>query len=199
MTIILDGANGITTPSDVTIQSSGGGNFVIQPANSATDRTLTLPDAAGTLDRLERAGNVLQVVQTTTTSRVTTTSTSYVDASGYTASITPSSSSSKVLVVCNLFHGSTSASGIWLKLLRDSTSISDAVGYTGGPSNAAYMTQCTAITHLDSPSTTSSVTYKIQFRSDNGNTMTLGGATNNTYGQGSALNNNSITLLEIAA
>ena len=49
MTIALNGITGITTPSDVTITSSGGGNFVIQPPNSATDCTLTLPDEAGTV------------------------------------------------------------------------------------------------------------------------------------------------------
>ena len=46
--------------SRVVIQgdASGTGDFTIAAPNSNTDRTLTLPDAGGTLDRLDRAGNV---------------------------------------------------------------------------------------------------------------------------------------------
>jgi len=98
MTITLNGTTGITTPSDVTITSSGGGNFVIQPPNSATDRTLTLPDSAGTVDTLQRAGNVLQVVYGTTATSVTHSTSTYID-TGLSASITPSSTSSKILVI----------------------------------------------------------------------------------------------------
>jgi hypothetical protein len=51
--------------SKVTIQgdASGTGIFTIASPNSNTNRTLTLPDEAGTVDLLQRAGNVLQVVQ----------------------------------------------------------------------------------------------------------------------------------------
>ena len=41
---------------------SGTGVFTIQSPNTSTDRTLTLPDSTGTVDTLQRAGNVLQVV-----------------------------------------------------------------------------------------------------------------------------------------
>tara|TARA_R110000824_G_scaffold132643_2_gene295226 strand:- start:478 stop:1071 length:594 start_codon:yes stop_codon:yes gene_type:complete len=45
----------------ITGNASGTGDFTIAAPNSNTDRTLTLPDEAGTVDTLQRAGNVLQV------------------------------------------------------------------------------------------------------------------------------------------
>ena len=144
--------------------------------------------------------SVIQVVQMTTTSRVSTSSTTFVDAAGYTATITPTSASNKILVLSTLYHGSTTSHAIWFRLFRDTTAIADAVGYSGGASNAVYMNMCSPINYLDSPGTASAVTYKIQFKSDNASaTVFLGGPPTNTYGGGTALNNNTILLLEIAS
>jgi len=143
---------------------------------------------------------VLQVVQMTTTSRVSTASASFVDAPGYSATITPASASNKILILATLYHGSTTSYAIWFKLLRDSISIADAVGYSGGATNAAYMNMCSPIHYMDSPNTTNAITYKIQFRADSSSaTVFLGGPPTNTYTVGTALNNNTILLLEIAA
>lgn len=144
-------------------------------------------------------GSVLQVVNFTTTSTFSTNSTSFVDATGYSVSITPNFSTSKILVIANLYAGSTANFAAWFNVVRNSTTIAGAVSYSGQGSNAAYATLCDAITYLDSPATTSSVTYKIQAKSDNPSaTIVLGGATNQSFGGGTALNTNSITLLEIA-
>ena len=58
--------------SKVTIQgdASGTGIFTIASPNSNTDRTLVLPDEAGTIDTLQRAGNVLQVAKGESTTEV---------------------------------------------------------------------------------------------------------------------------------
>jgi hypothetical protein len=80
--------------SKVTIQgdASGTGIFTIASPNSNTDRTLVLPDEAGTMALQGGAGvgKVLQVVQGTTTTEVTSTSSSYID-TGLSATITPTS------------------------------------------------------------------------------------------------------------
>ena len=70
--------------SKVVIQghASGSGDFTIAAPNSNTDRTLTLPDAGGTLDRLDRAGNVLQVVQTVKTDTFSYYGTTWLDVTG---------------------------------------------------------------------------------------------------------------------
>lgn len=174
--------------SKVVIQghASGTGDFTIAAPNSNTDRTLTLPDAGGTLDRLDRTGNALQIVSTTKTdvgSFASVTTNNYVDISGMSVTITPTSTSSKILVtytahVCN----STSAT-VHVRLYRDSTSIGQgaAEGNRLGdssifrPASSPYGLDigCVSNLFLDAPSTTSAVTYKLQ--------GTLGATYNGTF------------------
>ena len=86
--------------------ASGGGSFSLQaPSSSSNDRVITLPDVAdGTLLTTQSSGlgKILQVVSTEKTDTFTSDSTSYVDLTGITASITPSASSSKILVLSSL-------------------------------------------------------------------------------------------------
>jgi hypothetical protein len=119
MTITLNGTTGITTPSDVTITSSGGGNFVIQPPNSATDRTLTLPDSAGTVDTLQRAGNVLQVVSFNTSSQgsVSVSSSDVALSPDITKSITPIGNNSNFLIQVR-WAGEVTWGGQWNSLFN---------------------------------------------------------------------------------
>ncbi len=151
--------------SKVVIQgnASGTGDFTIAAPNSNTDRTLTLPDAAGTLDRLDRAGNVLQVVHATTTTEVTLNNNTETDTT-LTATITPSSTSSKILILVN--HPTNQKSNAnsgnrgQFRLYRDSTEIDiimDGGGYTA---SATFLRHSVSFQWYDSPSTTSAVTYK---------------------------------------
>ena len=151
--------------SKVVIQgnASGTGDFTIAAPNSNTDRTLTLPDSSGTLDRLDRAGNVLQVVHATTTTEVTLNNNTETDTT-LTATITPSSTSSKILILVN--HptnqkgNANSGNRGQFRLYRDSTEldiIMDGAGYTA---TASYLRHSTSFQWYDSPSTTSAVTYK---------------------------------------
>src|SRR5210317_1811719 len=80
--------------------ASGTGTLTIAAPNTNTDRTLTLPDGAGELDRLTRSGNVLQVVhfEYNTPETYTANNTSTGFTTGLTANITPTSSTSKILV-----------------------------------------------------------------------------------------------------
>jgi hypothetical protein len=191
MTITLNGTTGITTPSDVTITSSGGGNFVIQPPNSATDRTLTLPDSAGTVDTLQRAGNVLQVVSATTTLSTTTSSTSYVAVDGLTASITPISVSSKVLVFVNsTIYTSAANVEAALTIYRSGSDLSTGAGFTDAYQGGNDLIVPMSMMYLDSPASAASVTYAVYFK--------------RTQGASSIVVNNrnvisSIILMEIAA
>lgn len=114
------------------------------------------------------AGAVLQVVQGTYSTEVTTSNAAptYTD-TGLTASITPTSASSKILVFVN--HGTiTKSSGnasnrIFLRLLRGSTEISlfgNGLNYTA---SSLQVRSSASFAYLDSPATTSSTTYKTQF------------------------------------
>ena len=116
------------------------------------------------------AGHVLQVVSGTDASAVNITSTSMTD-TGLSASITPSATSSKILVLINhnVFCWAPGAIPYaYFEVLRDSTNISGdssygiAFGkkaYLHGDSNN-YRAGTLLFNHLDSPSTTSAITYK---------------------------------------
>lgn len=114
-------------------------------------------------------GKVLQVVQATNTTATTIASTSYTD-TGLTASITPSSTSSKILIMTNqVVQYSRSGNQLYLEgqLLRGATVIQDKKVYNFiASSNLTSFERQTQFTllYLDSPSTTSSTTYKTQGR-----------------------------------
>lgn len=195
--------------SKVTIagNASGTGVFTITSPNSNTDRTLTLPDSAGALlndasslaaanltgtiaaARMP-AGSVLQVVNAVYSTYVITSSTSYVD-TGFSATITPSSASSKVLVLANVpdTHNNSSTSLLYLNIVRASTQIIEFVKHGDYiATSASLVTYGGSTSYLDSPATTSATTYKIQFKTNTGQqSLFLNGGTG------------TITLMEIAA
>jgi len=105
-------------------------------------------------------GKVLQVQSQTLNSEVSTNSTSFSD-TGLTINITPSATSSKVLVMVGLgMIYSTSSSEMQMKLLRGSTDLGRFI-INSAPSVVACGT---AINQLDTPNSTSQQTYKVQFK-----------------------------------
>jgi hypothetical protein len=124
------------------------------------------------------AGCVLQVVQTVKSDVFSSTSTSYVDITGMSASITPTSTSNKVLVMVSFTGGSTAVNNIFqYKLLRGASDIFVGDGRSGynsvtiGGGRGIYDingANTFAFSYLDSPSTTSSTTYKLQGRCEGG-------------------------------
>lgn len=126
------------------------------------------------LDGASGLGKILQVVQGTLTTSASTTSGAYtwVD-TGLSASITPSSTASKILVMVG-FHYRNSVNGYngYFALDRNGTKINDA-GSNGAFTVAAQQYNGRDGTHnfdyLDSPASTSALTYKVQFCTE-GNT-----------------------------
>jgi hypothetical protein len=133
------------------------------PASFVTGAVLT----AAQMNDLRGAFRVLQVVYGTTTTSTTNTTSTYADTT-LTASITPQSTSSKVLVMVSqngCYKRSTNAENrIRLRLLRGATEIGAITGdlflYTG---TAIGNGGSASISVLDEPSTTSATTYKTQF------------------------------------
>ena len=119
-------------------------------------------------------GGIIQIKMTQTInsgSQWSTTSGSYVDITGYNCSITPTSTTSKILVTLNpiflLNNGSGTSQKVALKLLRDSTSLldqNDFCSHQVGNAEADYLGVAGYFQYLDSPSTTSSITYKVQIK-----------------------------------
>ena len=114
------------------------------------------------------AGKVLQVVSATYNTQQTTTSNSYVT-SNLTVSITPSSSSNKILVFASaVIATSGTATHTGVTLYRNSTNLStdDSMAHSYG---SAGTVRCNIGVHyLDSPSTTSSTSYTIYFKAGSG-------------------------------
>ena len=180
--------------SKVVIQgnASGTGDFTIAAPNSNTDRTLTLPDAAGTVLTTGNqsdfpAGSVLQVVSTSgPASTVSKTGAGSLEIIN--AAITPSSTSSKVYIMATCGGVGVGGSNTWIQIqiYRDASLIKS--GPYGGNPAAANAPEVLAVNHLDSPSSTSAITYKLQ----------LERVSSGTNGWDAPASRASITLMEIA-
>ena len=125
-------------------------------------------------------GGILQVIQTFKNDTFSTTSTSLVDVTGFSATITPKATSSKIYVLASFVYGNSGSSArTRFQLLRDSTLIAEpAAGGTDGFTRNLFTSSSTAfasasLDFLDSPNTTSAITYKLQM-SVSANTGYLG-------------------------
>jgi len=156
---------------------------IITLNNNSLSSVTSLPAGVG--------GKVLQVVNATKSTETFTNSSSYADY--LTASITPSSSSNKILVVCtgNGLRKDNTNAGIKLRITRGSTQLKimeHNACYDGSSGNNRV--GGTAISYLDSPSTTSATTYKLQIASPQSANVGIGDNQEST---------STITLYEVSA
>ena len=190
MAVIINGDTGIDKITD--------GSVVADDLASTLDlsgKTVTLPAGVG--------GKILQVVSTTKTDTFSTTSTSYVDITGLSVSITPTSTSSKIFILVSIIGGNNAGAGY--QLVKNSTPI--CIGAPGGGSRKQSSGEISvrdsnginngSITYLDSPATTSATTYKVQMY-----TPSSTGYVNRTAGDADAnyttRSASSITVMEVA-
>ena len=96
---------------------------------------LTKLNSASVIDRLP-VGSVLQTLSTTKTDTFISSSTSYTDVTGLSLAITPSSTSSKILVICHLGTVSNNNHYSGFRFVRGSTSI--GIGTSGGTYNDSF-------------------------------------------------------------
>ena len=165
--------------------TANGTNFVglKAPTTLASDLTLTLPSADGTSGQVLQtngsgvlsfagvsasAGQVIQVKTATDSTERSTTSTSFVTASNtLSVSITPSSSANKILILVSSSVYCRSDYAFYT-IFRDSTDLGNTTGNRGlGMTfgNSTDVVTAIGINYLDSPSTTSAITYQVYFRS----------------------------------
>jgi hypothetical protein len=211
MSLVLQGS----TSGSITLQEPAvaGSTVLNLPATSGTILTsassIATSQLTGSVTRSQLpTGSVLQVVSTTKTNTFTTTSSSFVDITGMSATITPTSSSSKILCIFTAYgtHANSGSNyAIFGQFVRGSTAIS--LGDSRGSSTRASFTAIYNTPNystffggsfLDSPSTTSSTTYKVQMAVESGGTGIVGGS----YNDGGAYNQSvpsTLTLIEIAA
>lgn len=145
-------------------------------------------------------GKILQVVSTIKTDTFSSSTAGFVDVTGLAVSITPASTTNTILVMATVSMASSGSTDVFWKILRGSTAV--GVG-TGGTMNVtAVQPQANAnfiytgsLSFVDSPSSTSAQTYKVQISPTGGSTAYVNRRAADAYfGTPS-----SITVLEIAA
>ena len=174
------------TPARLAVGTNG--QVLTADSTAATGIKWATPSAGG-------GGKVLQVVTATTTTAATNSTTTYAD-TNLTATITPSATTSKILVIATNYIGKDATpESLKYRLMRDATVASEicngflAYSLTSGAYASLFGFPLT-VNFLDSPSTTSAVTYKTQFARFNGS--------GNVYAQGQG-ERSYITLMEIGA
>jgi hypothetical protein len=190
------------------LQGSTSGSVTLQEPAVAGTTVLTLPTVSGTIittgssgQSIPKAalptGSVLQVVQTayTTVDSTTAAGPSSFSSTGCTASITPTSASSKILAMLSMatYHASASMNG-GARIMRGSSAAFSGIALDFWASGGSGISGNINIQWLDSPNTTSSTTYTAQFSTWGGGTLEINKDFNS--------NNNGVTyltLLEIAA
>ena len=187
------GASPLTTKGDlytfstVDARLGVGTNGHVLTADSAEATGLKWAATAG-------GGKVLQVVQDVSTTQESTTSATYVDTL-LSIAITPSSASSKVLCILAApvrSANTTSTTSVlsYYNIVRTSTEIAATNISYEGPSGSLALHGSASIVYLDSPSTTSATTYKVQMRRAVTNNTTFMAVENQTA---------TLTLIEIGA
>ncbi len=199
--------------SSVVIAGNTSGSVTLSAPDVAGTTTLTLPSTSGNVITSANigsnlpSGSVLQVVSATKSDTASVSSSTFADITGLSVSITPSSASNKILIIGNInisWQDAVAKAGA--RLVRNSTAIAigDVNGsrqqvtgylYVGATSYAPF---AVPVTYLDSPATTSAITYKWQFNALD-NTGTIYVNRGYSWGNDSTVGTSvsSITVMEI--
>ena len=188
------------------------GQTALSSEPASTDEFLI--SDAGVLKRLDASliggGKVGQVVQTHFTTQSQMSSSSFAAISGCTVDITPSATSSKVFVMISLCSGVNGASYGFFKLYRDSTVIGSgsdssnrigcnfSISQNDGDNTSDGVKQVN-YQYLDSPSSTSALTYTVQASTFNNSTITYNKTPDNSDNGRTAQGSSTITVLEVLA
>jgi hypothetical protein len=197
---LVAGTTTLTLPTtDGTVLTTGSSTGV----NASAISTGTLAAA-----RLP-AGSVLQVVSATKTDTFSTSSATYVDITGLELSITPTSATSKILISAYVSISNSANQGAFIVIDRNGTIVTqgDADGSrmqaaamgTGSGNSLGYIMNSPNIFFLDSPASTSALTYKVQINRGGSGTAFVNrtGADNNNTSYGRVVS--TITVMEISA
>ena len=202
-------ANSITSPVTATSTTTFTNKSIDSDNNTITNIVnADIKASAAIAPEKLGAGAVVQVVSTTLTTNFSTASTSFTDLTGMSVAITPKSSSNKVLVIFHTNVGRTSNFRVAFRLVRGSTAI--GVGTSVSSRHActvmSYVGNADSDSHhhpvsgnfLDSPSTTSSTTYKLQLLNTVSQTAYINRSELDTNSTATGRSASTITVMEIA-
>jgi len=206
VTVTNDMATTITTAGDL-IKGTGSGTYARLGIGS-TGQVLTVSGGAPVWATAASSSKFGQIVQTFKSDSFTANAgSSYTDVTGMSVSITPTVSTSKVLVQVSMVgDGNVGNSSAAWQLVRGSTAINlgDASGSRIQASNGSYSGNSNSVTsivmtYLDSPATTSATTYKIQGQALGGTGIYVNRSQGDSNNTSYARYASSITVTEILA
>ena len=146
MAVTINGSTGITMPNEGLAASALGNGGIIKCTTSNVDLSQN------------------------------TTSTSYVDVTNSSISVTPTTNTNKILLIwnCDMSNTLVSSSNVqaWFNIMRDSTEIFDSITSCETGSGGEQIKSTPTMIKIDSPTTASAVTYKVQFKSNNSSCTT---------------------------
>jgi hypothetical protein len=159
MPISTIGQNGLNAPLSLTTPNLG------------TPSAINLSNATALARAALPAGSVLQVVQSSSTTIYSTTSASYQSATNHTVTITPTSTSSKILILHQgMVNSLVNQVWCWATIYRNAATNLYAGGAGDGAAGGMYVSgspdyhSAMTFSVIDSPATTSAVTYTVYFR-----------------------------------
>jgi len=171
--------------------------------NGAVTGFTALPDSA------MATGSIIQIVQGTSQSHLSSTSTTYVNLTGVSADITPSSSSNKILVICSLAIGKEDNNSFLGRIWRTGVAIAGGERHSGHSNqeqnvwfnlrSTNFSTDASCALYLDSPGVTSALSYAVQGKTTgSGNSFTLNRTRQNDDQAYDSPTFSSIILMEVA-
>jgi len=179
--------------------------------SSASSDALTL-SSNGKVAFPNNTGNILQVVHVNSNTHQSSTSTNYIDLSGVTATITPSSSTNKILITCSIAISKQEENNFHGRIVKNGSAITGAggVGETDHGNHVAgvwwnirntiYGSPSYTVQYLDTAGGTSAITYKAQgLTTSSSHSFTLNRTQNGGYDMMQSPAFSSITLMEVAA
>ena len=193
--------------SSVIIAGDTSGTVTLAAPAVAGTTTLTLPTTSGTIVTTNTmpTGSVLQVVSATKTDTFSSSGSGFNAITGLSVSITPSSSSNKIMILVNTgFSSDGSNYDIMFALYKNSSVLSGATGDASasrgrvtfsGANRGQYELNNGGMTYLDSPATTSSTTYDLRVK--NQGTIYINRESNDSDNEYTARGISTITVMEI--
>ena len=195
------------TDGNIISYDASGNPVAVATGNDGQVLTSAGAGAPPVFETLPVGGKIGQVIQTVKTNTASHNSQSYTDVSGMSVSITPSASNSKILVIVDARMGITNNYSALGRIVRGSTAIyvgdsagNRTQGFTGPNSDENRDIHNFVATFLDSPSSTNSVTYKLQtLTQDSSATIDINRTINDTNNNYDGRFASSITVMEVLA
>lgn len=197
----LSAIAGLTSAADTVPYFTGSGTAAVTAFTSFGRTVVSGANAAAVLASLGITANIQQAAKTDT---FTLNSTTFTDITGLSVSITPSTSSKKVLVLVSIVCGTNTAAAAQFRLQRAATPIfvGDAAGSRQQATAEAYSTITSAVhsvtfAYLDSPATVSATAYNIQVRCTASGNININKTDLDTNTAGFARHASSIIVMEV--